>query len=109
MVELFVQIRMVEDVKELIPIAFLEVDVFTRLERIRGQCSRDRRRGARAMARARDDPLRPRILVRSHGASRRGAQDLRIAFANDPRTREWAAEDDELDPVRDALAGELGG
>jgi hypothetical protein len=34
---------------------------------------------------------------------------LRIAFANDPRTREWAAEDDELDPVRDALAGELGG
>jgi hypothetical protein len=34
---------------------------------------------------------------------------LRIAFANDPRTREWAAEDDKLDPVRDALAGELGG
>jgi len=34
---------------------------------------------------------------------------LRIAFANDPRTREWAAEDDELDAVRDALYGELGG
>ena len=34
---------------------------------------------------------------------------LRIAFANDPRTREWAAEDDELDAVRDALPAELGG
>jgi tetratricopeptide (TPR) repeat protein len=33
---------------------------------------------------------------------------LRIAFANDRRTREWAAEDDELDAVRDALYGELG-
>ena len=33
---------------------------------------------------------------------------LRIAFAEDPRTREWAADDDELDAVRDALPGLLG-
>lgn len=33
---------------------------------------------------------------------------LRIAFAEDPRTREWAADDDDLDAVRDALPGELG-
>jgi hypothetical protein len=28
---------------------------------------------------------------------------LRIAFAEDPRTREWAADDNDLDQVRDAL------
>jgi hypothetical protein len=33
---------------------------------------------------------------------------LRIAFAEDPRTREWAANDDDLDAVRDALPGDLG-
>ncbi len=33
---------------------------------------------------------------------------LRIAFAEDPRTREWAADDDELDAVRDALPAVLG-
>ena len=33
---------------------------------------------------------------------------LRIAFANDPRTRAWAADDDDLSAVRDALPGNSG-
>jgi tetratricopeptide (TPR) repeat protein len=32
---------------------------------------------------------------------------LRIAFAEDPRTRQWAADDEDLDDVRDVLRGEL--
>jgi hypothetical protein len=32
---------------------------------------------------------------------------LRIAFTEDPRSREWAADDDDLDAVRDALLDDL--
>jgi hypothetical protein len=43
------------------------------------------------------------------GRREEALKHLRIAFANDPRTRDWATEDEELDAVRDALPGELGG
>jgi mannose-6-phosphate isomerase-like protein (cupin superfamily) len=38
-------------------------------------------------------------------ASRReqALEHLRIAFEQDPKTREWAARDSDLDPIRDAL------
>jgi hypothetical protein len=35
-------------------------------------------------------------------------RNLRFAFAQDPRTREWASDDEELDAVRDALVEDIG-
>jgi len=34
------------------------------------------------------------------GRREQALEHLRTAFANDPRTRDWAAEDEDLDPVR---------
>jgi tetratricopeptide (TPR) repeat protein len=42
------------------------------------------------------------------GRREEALRHLRIAFANDPRTRDWASEDDDLDAVRDALIEEIG-
>jgi hypothetical protein len=40
------------------------------------------------------------------GRREEALEQLRIAFAQDPRTRAWAADDDDLETVRDALPGE---
>jgi mannose-6-phosphate isomerase-like protein (cupin superfamily) len=42
------------------------------------------------------------------GRREEALRHLRIAFAKDPRTRDWAAEGDDLDAVRDALVEDIG-
>jgi hypothetical protein len=43
------------------------------------------------------------------GRREEALRHLRIAFPVDPRTREWAADDKDLDAVPDALVNDIGG